>query len=556
MAAPLEEPLAPDFLSMLQELEVDDVLVPMGKELEDELRLDVVPKSELDSHSNNNSNGKHQGHTTTATANNNTASTGSADQAVAAELPEGMQAWRCVDSTHDSQTCTKCTPPPPLAEEAKYVLVNQGEKKLRTLLRSTPEWRSPSARAALAEQLETQAQTQVDHGTHYFPSQQLFLLAKALRDRDVTPLRKSHMLLMCRKWGFKSECWQPRERQRELARANSNKHASTEQGQQACAAPSDGDLLSPKHRAKRQKAAEQLEKKLDELLVGTGQTQLFHPLVRPSNASTSNTHWIDDHNMLASIKKEFFDILVPQLQRSTLALLKSPESVACLTGVLDKAPPDRLIEDRERVVMAEKGVTNTAKAVIDTCLRTGDCAMLFILDPVQDMDSLCKLYYLIRVTSQDVITAERTRLMMGYDELFEPRGNRNSQSSCDHLVRNTLAIMLSHVQFHNYLDEKGRQHADPARCAVIKMSMGIETMVVLRMELLLRNAIQVCRDTTIMKQIVIDVLEIMQMIHSSKDLMFANTQLRLSKQDSLLNLTNTIGLEQEGGAGAPGSSLN
>eukprot|EP00958_Prasinococcus_capsulatus_P007279 scaffold679_cov374-Prasinococcus_capsulatus_cf.AAC.14 len=113
--------------------------------------------------------------------------------------------------------------------------------------------------------------------------------------------------------------------------------------------------------------------------------------------------------------------------------------------------------------------------------------MLFILDPVQDMDSLCKLYYLIRVTSQDVITAERTRLMMGYDELFEPRGeaaavknkvgrrqlqlisdgtpagNRNSQSSCDHLVRNTLAIMLSHVQFHNYLDEKGRQHADPGR---------------------------------------------------------------------------------------------
>eukprot|EP00958_Prasinococcus_capsulatus_P007278 scaffold679_cov374-Prasinococcus_capsulatus_cf.AAC.13 len=70
-------------------------------------------------------------------------------------------------------------------------------------------------------------------------------------------------------------------------------------------------------------------------------------------------------------RQEFFDILVPQLQRSTLALLKSPESVACLTGVLDKAPPDRLIEDRERVVMAEKGVTNTAKAVIDTCLRTG-----------------------------------------------------------------------------------------------------------------------------------------------------------------------------------------
>mgnify|MGYP001800929752 CR=1 FL=1 len=71
---------------------------------------------------------------------------------------------------------------------------------------------------------------------------------------------------------------------------------------------------------------------------------------------------------------------------------------------------------------------------------------------------------------------------------------------------------------------------------MIKMSMNIEAMVVMRMEIMLQKAHDVCTDARVLKQVVVDTLEVLQMVHSSKDLMFASTRQRISKDDSFFHI--------------------
>ena len=86
-----------------------------------------------------------------------------------------------------------------------------GEKKLRSLLQKTSEWRSPEAREELAAKLERVIPSQTDDGSdYYYPKMQWQALVTALRNRDLTALRKTHLLLMCREWKFMSDVWSPR----------------------------------------------------------------------------------------------------------------------------------------------------------------------------------------------------------------------------------------------------------------------------------------------------------------------------------------------------------
>lgn len=72
--------------------------------------------------------------------------------------------------------------------------MKNGEKKLRTLIKATPEWQSEHTRAFLAFKLESE---------HSMPQ-----LATALRRKHTPALRKPHMLRLAREWHYKCDIWQ------------------------------------------------------------------------------------------------------------------------------------------------------------------------------------------------------------------------------------------------------------------------------------------------------------------------------------------------------------
>ena len=73
-----------------------------------------------------------------------------------------------------------------------------GEKRLRSLITSTPEWRSEEARAAAVEE------ARAEFG-EYAPE----TLVTALATKHGAHLRKGSMLFLCRLWGYRSNLWQP-----------------------------------------------------------------------------------------------------------------------------------------------------------------------------------------------------------------------------------------------------------------------------------------------------------------------------------------------------------
>ena len=69
------------------------------------------------------------------------------------------------------------------------------EKRLRSLIAATPEWRSDAARNALADELVTHG----DAGSA--------ALASLLRRKNAPSLRKGSMLQLAHAWRYKSRCW-------------------------------------------------------------------------------------------------------------------------------------------------------------------------------------------------------------------------------------------------------------------------------------------------------------------------------------------------------------
>mmetsp|Transcript_28313 Transcript_28313/g.92434 ORF Transcript_28313/g.92434 Transcript_28313/m.92434 type:complete len:605 (-) Transcript_28313:150-1964(-) len=109
---------------------------------------------------------------------------------------------RCLDPTHP-RSCRACHPPPDVGDVDSFVLVGDpglknGEKKLRSLLQNTAEWRSLEHRSLLVDQLE---QSGGDDDR---------VLAGILRQKGVPALRKQHFLTLARAWGYRSDIWRPR----------------------------------------------------------------------------------------------------------------------------------------------------------------------------------------------------------------------------------------------------------------------------------------------------------------------------------------------------------
>ena len=106
---------------------------------------------------------------------------------------------RCLDASH-AAACQACVPAPDESAAGRFVLGlpahlrqlgRPAEKHLRTLLSLTPEWRSDTERELLASKLAASTPK----------------LAKALRERRCSALRKGDMLALAREWRYKSDLW-------------------------------------------------------------------------------------------------------------------------------------------------------------------------------------------------------------------------------------------------------------------------------------------------------------------------------------------------------------
>ena len=139
--------------------------------------------------------------------------------------------------THVLTIVQICTEPPSVEEECKYVLIGDvarknGEKKLRGLLSCTPEWRSTESRLRLSEKVKAT-----------YPN--MMALSVALQQRDLTALRKAHLLCMCREWRFRSSIWQPRNR-RTQPNSNGNGNASGQKrARPSSSIPNEIGICSP-----------------------------------------------------------------------------------------------------------------------------------------------------------------------------------------------------------------------------------------------------------------------------------------------------------------------
>ena len=73
-----------------------------------------------------------------------------------------------------------------------YTADQNGEKRLRSLIGATPEWRSTEARLALAARCDASDEP---------------VLAMLLRSRNLAKLRKGFALELCRAWSYKCDVW-------------------------------------------------------------------------------------------------------------------------------------------------------------------------------------------------------------------------------------------------------------------------------------------------------------------------------------------------------------
>ena len=129
-----------------------------------------------------------------------------APQPSAALSPEAAGP-RCLDATHACSAACACTPAPPEGEEAQYELLSNvsgkknGEKRLRSQLSRTPEWRSMAERERLARACDAAGPGRA-------------ALARALRVGHCSLLRKSDLLYLARAWGYRSDIWGLRKERR------------------------------------------------------------------------------------------------------------------------------------------------------------------------------------------------------------------------------------------------------------------------------------------------------------------------------------------------------
>lgn len=123
--------------------------------------------------------------------------------ALQAGAQHGAGEWRCLNTAH-AQPCPSCAAPPCEDDEDAYEFVGDvgkknGEKLLRSGISRTPEWADADECGRLASAAEARG---TSGGLR---------LAVAIRSRRVAELRKSHILFLCRTWGYKSDLWRRRD---------------------------------------------------------------------------------------------------------------------------------------------------------------------------------------------------------------------------------------------------------------------------------------------------------------------------------------------------------
>lgn len=120
---------------------------------------------------------------------------------------EATRQWRCLCALHPPP-CASCTLPPSEDEEPYFEFVGDvgkknGEKRLRSGISRTPEWSNITESSRVADLAEARG---TSGGLR---------LAAAIRSRRVAELRKTHILFLCRTWGYKSDLWRRRDARKE-----------------------------------------------------------------------------------------------------------------------------------------------------------------------------------------------------------------------------------------------------------------------------------------------------------------------------------------------------
>lgn len=167
-------------------------------------------------------------------------------------------------------------------------------------------------------------------------------------------------------------------------------------------------------------------------------------------------------------------------------------------------------------------------------------------DLIHDLESLRRVYQLIRLSLLDAISSERVRLLLALDEeellqdpattdqatAFNPRSARKSglpnsasaQVPPGHFTSNTLALIRATVEMCYYIMSKGLQYIpeDCLRC--IRESVVINTSCIMRMEWLLTDAVGNSSNFEVLRQVTLNMLDMLALINSSKDQIFEKSK--------------------------------
>eukprot|EP00958_Prasinococcus_capsulatus_P013236 scaffold1343_cov369-Prasinococcus_capsulatus_cf.AAC.3 len=415
-----------------------------------------------------------------------------------------------------------------------------GEKKLRSLLQKTREWRSVEEREALAAALEEAIPSQTDDGAeYYYPKTQWNALVHALRKRDLTALRKTHLLLMCREWKFKSDVWSPRaKRSGPLSLKLQNSHAphSGEQGL--------SKELSDSGRRKRSAAEHQTVAEADLTSLSSsdpnavGESEEDRIVVRDLGAGFMSGSMRcmgndleetneEDYRVLSEKRKELFDVILPKVKESIEVVVAQPDVVACMVGV------DSGLGEAAFLMQAEQ---SGLREIVDECITYGHNVPLAKADPVHDMDSLRRCYNLVRLALLEAINTERVRLLLATSkEDLMPEGDTPSKlAQYDHcgypLVKHdykgldicqvtagTFGLIKAQCSLYIYIMTKVPEYTPPEVLPFIQQHALINRTCVHYLEAVLADTATKTSNFEVVRQVTVIVLDMLALTQCSKD---------------------------------------
>lgn len=448
--------------------------------------------------------------------------------------------WRCIDSTHEAG-CTCCREPPPVEDERKWVLLGDqnwknGEKKLRSLLQKTNEWRSPDAREQLAAKIEEIIPSQTDDGSdYYYPKMQWQALVTALRNRDLTALRKTHLLLMCREWKFKSDVWSPR----------SKRNTSIALALQYPCGESSGSITSIRSRKRSGEAASVVHvygsEKEPVSSSAKDNSNDDHVVVRDMGTAFMSSgigcmgHDIEptaekDYLVLQEKRRELFEFILPKVKEGIEVVITQPHVVNCMVG------HDLVDTKSAETAFFMEAAQNGLKCVVEECITTGENSSLSDVDPVVDADSLRRCYNLVRLSLLEAINTERVRLLLatckqdlipddataGKVAQFDRHGYVIARTTCaafdiEQVCAGTFGLIKAQCALYTYIMAKVPEHVPPEVIPYIRQHALINRSCVHHLEGALADTLQKTSNFEVVRQLCVNVLDMLALTQCSKD---------------------------------------